>query len=257
MGMRAARAFNPGNVSITGGTITGTNVPYFFAKSAIPFIKASSGSMGNNGALTGLTALPTTYAGAYIWLPANAIQAGSSAGWYWFVGSSTTAGTVYNSTYTSGIPTAGTTTAFATTGPGAFTGDTGAVTGPQYTLTGGVMGPSGLWRAYEKWSATSNANAKTKVTNFGGSALTASISLASSASWQDIQVVQNRGSQSSQVVSANSASVTGVGGTGSALIYRTIDTSANITIARVMTGSGAATDNIILESFADEVGYGA
>jgi hypothetical protein len=33
MGMRAARAFNPANVSITGGSITGTNVPYVVGRS--------------------------------------------------------------------------------------------------------------------------------------------------------------------------------------------------------------------------------
>jgi hypothetical protein len=253
--MRAAGAY--GNANITGGTITGTNAPYFFAKSAIPFIKSSSGTMGNNGALSAITALPTTYTGAYIWLPANAIVAGSAAGWYWFVGSSTTAGTVYNSVYTTGIPTVGTTTAFATTGPGAFTGDTAAVTGPQYTLTGGAIGPNGLFRAYEKWTATNNANAKTKVTNFGGSAITGAISLASSLAWQDIQVVMNRGTAATQVVSVNAATVTGVGAGGaSGLIFRTVNTAADITIARSMTG-GTATDNIVLESFADEVAYGA
>jgi hypothetical protein len=249
-----------GNAAITGGSIVGTNAPYFVAKSAIPFVKLSTGSIGNNGALTAITALPTTYANAYVWVPAGAIAAGvpAAATWYFAQFSSTTAATIFNNTYTTGIPTIPTSpTAFSTTGPGAFTGDTGTVTGPQYTLLGGAMGANGLWRAYEKWSATNNANAKSKNTTFGGSNLTGIISLASTVTWQDIQELQNRGTQATQIVGVNSTGATGIGSFGASVpIYRSIDTSANVTITRQMT-AGTATDNVILESYADEVCFGA
>lgn len=71
---------NAANVSITGGTITGTNVPYVFSRTGIPFIVAPTGTMGNNGAVTMGTALPTTYSGgAWIWYPAGAVAAGTPA----------------------------------------------------------------------------------------------------------------------------------------------------------------------------------
>src|SRR5690349_20306203 len=80
--------------TITNPTVSGipVGIPYVLAQCGIPFIKASSGTMGNNGALSGLTALPTTYAKAFIWLPAGAIAAGvpAAATWYYVQMSSTT-----------------------------------------------------------------------------------------------------------------------------------------------------------------------
>lgn len=150
--LKAVAGFNQAAVAITGGTISGvtvsdaTGVPVKIAQWGVPVILASSGTMGNNGAVSGMTALPTTYSGgAWLYLPANAIQAGSSAGFYWFVGSSTTAGTVYNSTWDgSGIPAIGTTTAFVTTGPGAFTGiATGEFAIATLTIPANTLGASG------------------------------------------------------------------------------------------------------------------
>jgi len=125
-----------------------TNFPYTALSTGIPFVMASSGTMGNNGALSGLTAVAATYPAAYVYLPANAISAGSAAGWYYAVFSSTTAATVYNNTYTSGVPTVpGSPTAFATTGPGAYTQTTGVyIPGPQMLLTGNAMGLNGNLR---------------------------------------------------------------------------------------------------------------
>jgi hypothetical protein len=116
-----------GTASITGGQITGVSgVLVKAAVWGVPVIIAGTGSMGNNGAMTLGTALGRTYSnGAWFYLPTNAIQAGSTAGFYWGVASSSTAVTIYNSTYSgSGAPTVGTTTAFVSTGPGAFTGTT-------------------------------------------------------------------------------------------------------------------------------------
>lgn len=88
---------------------------------AIPFILSASGSMGNNGAVTLGVALDRVYPRCYMYFPANAIFAGSLAGWYWTVMSSTTVGTVYNNTHTSGYPAIPTVAGFTTTGPGAYT----------------------------------------------------------------------------------------------------------------------------------------
>jgi hypothetical protein len=88
---------------------------------SIPFILSASGSMGNNGAVTLGVALDRVYPRCYMYFLANAIFAGSLAGWFWTVMSSTTVGVVYNNTHTSGYPTIPTVAGFTTTGPGAYT----------------------------------------------------------------------------------------------------------------------------------------
>ena len=115
---------------------------YQILQANVPVFVPSSGIMANNGAITLTTALDTTYANCYLYLPANAIEAGSAAGLYFAQMSSTTVGTVYNNTYTSGkhaIPSSP--TAFVTTGPGAYTQTTGSdITLLLTTLSGGAIG---------------------------------------------------------------------------------------------------------------------
>ena len=59
---------------------------------AIPIIIPNSSTVATNGNIT-VTALPTTYAGAWVYLPADAVVDGE-AGFYWTTFSSTTAGSV-------------------------------------------------------------------------------------------------------------------------------------------------------------------
>ena len=76
-----------------------------FSRSSTPMILQSSGTVGANGALSNITALPETYSGgAYLHFPAGRLFAGSTAGLYWTVMTSTTAGTVFNNRYISGEP---------------------------------------------------------------------------------------------------------------------------------------------------------
>lgn len=140
------------------------------AISGIPFIKASSGSMADNGAVSAMTALPKTYSnGAYLYLPANAISAGSSAGWYWFIASSTTAGTVYNcQPPSSGAASICTNTAFATTGPGAFTGATGVVNAVTIPVPANLMGVNGRVEASASWVQNGTAGNKSPSLLWGG-----------------------------------------------------------------------------------------
>ena len=112
-----------GSFFITGGT----GFPVKLMAGAVPMISAPTGTMANNGAVTLGTALNATYANCYLFLPAGSIAAGvpAAAAWLFTQMSSATVGTVFNNTYTTGIPTVpASPTAFATTGPGAFTGDT-------------------------------------------------------------------------------------------------------------------------------------
>lgn len=89
------------NLLDPGGTPA--RIPYILAQCNVPIGIAPTGTMAANGAITLGTALNTTYSGGlWLYLPAGAAYAGSLAGFYWTVMSSTTLGTVYNNTYTPG-----------------------------------------------------------------------------------------------------------------------------------------------------------
>jgi hypothetical protein len=219
--------------------------------SGIPFIKASSGSMGNNGAVTALTALPRIYTGgAYLWLPAGAIATGvpASASWYWFVGSSTTAGTVYNSTYTSGHPQPGVATAFATTGPGAFAGDTGTVTGPSITVPANLMGRNGRVEVAESRMFTNSAGNKVNKIKFGGTDIFTTTETTQISHAVSLAVAQNRGVTNAQSLSSlYSTSDGGVQGkvvVVDGAIATTADTTVTFTYAVAV-----ATDYSIVENY--------
>ena len=141
------------------------NVPSVLGQSHIPFILVSSGSMGDNGALSAVTTLPATYPSAYVYLPTGAITAASTAGWYYTVFSSATAGTVYNNTYTAGTPTIpASPTPFVVTGPvgGTFTQTTASlITAYSLNIPGNTLGTNGAIRAAQSYSYASSANAKT------------------------------------------------------------------------------------------------
>lgn len=143
-------------------------LPQRLGQCGVPLVLCSSGTMGNNGALSGLTALPTTLSAAYVWLPAGAIQAASPAGWYYTVFSGASAGTVYQQTYSSGTPTVpATPTPWVSTGPGAFTQTTGAVTAWNLSVAGGLLGVNGELRLSASWAFASSANTKTFSAAYG------------------------------------------------------------------------------------------
>jgi len=159
-GIGASFAYDAsGNIIGFAGSDGSTIVyPRVLAQSAIPFILAGGTAGGGlnqftagaAGAISTLPTLPTTYSGgAFLYLPAGTYAGQASAGWYWFVGSSTTAGTVYNNRYTSGdprlaVPTSP--TAFGA-GVGLVTQTTAsALTAHQITIPGGSLGPNGRVR---------------------------------------------------------------------------------------------------------------
>lgn len=211
--------------------------------SAIPFVIAPTGTMANNGAITLGTALPTTYANCYLYLPASAIFAGSTAGWYYTQMSSTTAGTVFNNTYTTGIPTIPGGTAFVTTGPGAYTGVITQQTMQSLPVAGNLLGPNGVLVYEVTWTYPNNANTKTLGVGFGstyysfGQTTTNSVALKKS--------IRNRGVTNVQVADTG----TGAAGSGSGAsnpVYGSTDTSAQQFFN--LTGQLAvATDFIVSE----------
>ena len=143
-------------------------LPQTLGQSHIPFVLVSSGTMGNNGALSGLTAVAVAYPNAYVWMPSGAISAGSAAGWYYAVFSSTTAATVYNNTYTSGTPAIpGSPTAFATTGPGGYTQTTGSnIAAYTLVIPGNTIGVNGTLMRWALITQNATAGIKTLTTSY-------------------------------------------------------------------------------------------
>lgn len=227
------------------------SVPYVLAQWCVPVMAASSGSMGNNGAVTAMTALDRTISGAWVFFPASAISAGSAAGFYWFVGSSTTAGTVFNSTWDGlSVPTAGTATAFSTTGPGAFTG----VTTEQVavTITIPALAANSSLEIDSLWNVTNNANAKTPRIRIGaagaGTGGTAMFgpSPASIQAFAAKSVIRNNNSTSAQI-GLTSTGLLGVSTGGSGMTTAAINLAAGTAQMVLSLQKGTATDYLVLE----------
>lgn len=232
---------------VSSGSASGNQT---LMQSGIPFILSSSGSVGNNCAITGLTAMQTTYASAYIWMPASAVASGVAAGWYYYVASSATAGTCYSNTYTSGQPEIpASPTAFSTTGPGAFTQTTGTqIIGPTVSVPAGSMGVNG--ELTFDGDATVPATANTKIVNytFGGAShgVSAFNTNATSAfGW--LLRIRNRGVATAQMVNApNNNGEPGSGTSGPNFIAINTSSAQNLSYNLQLS---VATDYIVLESY--------
>src|SRR5574343_19418 len=148
---------------LTDGTTGWQAQPIILAQGAVPLIIPSSGSIGDNGALSGIAALPTTFTSAFMYFPTHAISGTSTAGWYYVVMSSTTAGTIYNDVYMSGLPAApATPTAFATTGPGAFTQTAATdIDMLQISIPANLLGATGSVRVDAPFGIADTATQKT------------------------------------------------------------------------------------------------
>lgn len=186
------------------------------------------GLMGNNGAISALTGMPMTLSSAYIYLPANAIYAGSAAGFYYFVGSSATAGTVYQETYNGvGKPVAPTSpTPWVTTGPGYFTQSTSVITMlAGFNMPGNLLGNDGELLARIDLAIPNNTNNKTVNARLGASIYwTDTNQSVTYRSWSF--AIKNMGSKTSQIITRNGVSI-GSSSTGGATTIRTIDTSTD------------------------------
>ncbi len=216
-------------------------------QTGIPMILPSSGSIGNNGALTGITALPATYGACYMYFPANAIVTGSVAGMYFVDMSSNTAGTIYNNAYTGGTPTIpASPTAFVTTGPGAYTQTTSAVEVLAYTVPAGAMGANGRLEVRGRMSCPNNANIKGLVASFADTNTLTFINngVTTNLGVEFGNTIQNRGSEAVQV--ANATSFGNLGQAGTAALRGTVDTTLAQTI-RFKLVVAVATDYVLLE----------
>lgn len=224
-----------------------TNQARVLFQSGIPFILASTGSIGNNGALTLGTALVHTYShGCYMYFPADAIALGVAAGWYYTVMSSTTAGLIKNNTYVSGQPTIPSSpTAFATTGPGAYAQTTATdIFGPTYTVSAGSLGVNGGLELDAQFAYTNSAGVKTVRMQLGGTNLIPTTTGTTSAALRANLMTTNEGRADRQVTSFGSPLAV----SGTAPTFTTIDTTIDKDY-RLGMQSGTATDNVIIERF--------
>lgn len=238
-------------LSADAQSIYGGSWFYPLGQANIPLVLPSSGSMGNNGALTITTSLPATYANAYIYMPAGAIAAASTAGWYYGQCSSATACTLFNNTYTSGTPIIpASPTAFATTGPGAYTQVTTEVAAYEVAIPANLLGPNGSIEGHSLYTYPNNSNAKTLRARVGTQGTSGNSIMATgpttSASLGQLFGFVNRGLTNSQVPNFMLGNA-GVGGGSSALTYFSVDTT-QIQWINTTLQLAAATDFIVLEN---------
>lgn len=225
--------------------------------SGIPFIVANTGSFGNNGALTLGTALAATYSGgAYMYFPANAIVAGSLAGWYWTVMSSSTLGVAYFNTYVGGpvaaplllVP-------FVVTGPGAYTGVITAVTGPSIQLpAANIVQAASAVRVSAQYAHNNSAGAKTKTITLGGTVIMTEADTTTQSFVT--QVLGFEKNAAALMSSSASAATGGLGAVNTPLNYNAAanfaSQSAPPTLALTLQ-IAVATDVIVLEGFLAEI----
>lgn len=234
----------------TGGSTIRSGIPTMLGRSAIPFVSLSSGSVSAAGAISAITALPLAYANAYCFFPANALATAIAAGWYYCTFSTTTAGTAFLNTYTSGIPMIPASPTAVIDGKGAFTGDTGEEFGPTIAVPANAMGPNGCMDVVVQYTASpNNANNKTSRVRYSGNAgvVAHTLSLASQMIEQAFVRIQNRGVANIQVLPLGGYSGFGASGGGGTALSN-IDTTAATTIV-ISLQKATATDNHVVENY--------
>jgi len=229
--------FYPENGSVVLGT------------SGVPSGVAPTGSVAGNGALTLGTALNTTYdLGVFLYFPAGAVYAGSAAGSYWCVMSSTTLGTIYGDVLGTGWPSTSvpaSPTAIVAAGPGAYTGSTSEITVATLTVRGGCMGDNGQIQMSIKDARINNANLKTVRTRFAGTNLGFANSATNASAITNVMTVTNAGSASRQF------SVLGIsdslGGTVTAPTYDSVNTAVDFALT-ITEQLAVATDYVVINT---------
>ena len=194
----------------------------------------------------------TVYSDIYFYFPTNAIYAGSSAGWYYSVMSSTTTGTIYNNVYTTGdlsVPVSP--TPFVTTGPGEFVQPTGtSIVGFNFDLLGGVIGPNG---SMDVWiDAATTGGSLIKRTDLYFDSFPIHLHDITSPVYAPHRIIiQNRNSQVRQKVTRSNggSEVTHTSSNGN---YRTVDTSVTGKL-KIAFNSAEVSSSILIEAFKFEV----
>lgn len=222
--------------------------------SGIPFAMFSSWSFASNGALTLSVALPTAFPNAYVYFPANSITASNAAGWYYTTFSTTTAGQVFNNTYTSGTPVIPSSpTAFSASAGAVVAQVTTPVTAMNTNVIGGSLGLNGWIRAEAIFQANNSANTKACSVFYGNGSL-----FTGNASGANIYVEVNHRMGNCGVTNRQMARAATYNSFTGAPNYTSVDSTANQTFSVVMTLATAATgDYVIATGVSALLNYGA
>ncbi|MBR8161982.1 hypothetical protein KDW98_12495 [Burkholderia vietnamiensis] len=129
--------------------------------------------------------------------------------------------------------------------PASVTGTTSPTTLASVNIPAGAMGANGALMITMRWSSTNNANTKTTTVKLG-SASTYAPSFAGSAGAGETMWIENRNSQSSQLWTPSTVSVSGT--TSTAVGTSSIDTSQAQTLSIIGTLANAS-DTLTLESY--------
>lgn len=222
------------------------NVPYPILQCGVPVGIAPSGTMAANGAVTLGTALNTTYSsGIWLYFASGAVYAGSSAGFFWTVMSSTTVGTVYDNTYVPGstsfdIPASP--TAISAAGPGAFTGVTTEITALSVTVPGGALGNHGQLHYSCFVGGPNNANNKADVIRFDGTQAGGIGTFINNLGRIERVEIRNMGQPDKQ----HSTNWVTAGSGGTSGIFLSVDTASDAAFTQTLQLS-VATDYLILQ----------
>lgn len=226
-------------------------VPIILAQSAIPMILPSSGTMGANGALTGLTALPYTAfpQPCFMYFPAGKVFSGSPAGMYYASITAATTATVYNNRYSSGRPQnaiPGTPTPVVDAGPGAYTQSTSEIALLSLTVPGGIMGESGSLLHKALWSFNgTGATVKYIRNNLAGTQIKNCTAAANVVSLISGLVMSNRVNEASQIGTPKFA-INEESSASNVTLLSAIDTAVDCLLS-IAVLSQTATDWVILE----------
>ena len=220
------------------------------AQSAVPVGKAPSGSVAANGALTLGTATTEVFSGGIWWLlPAGAAYAGSAQGVYWCVMSSTTVGTIYDTTYdvTTELPyIPASPTPIVAAGPGAYTGLTGNRIVLGTKVPGNAMGIEGLVRAGFKIASNNTAGTKDNTLMINGSTASWSTTLSGANVYNSTQVsLQNIGVVNQQIISRSNATEY-FGAMSGIVVRKTYDTTTDMLVQFAL--NAIATDWALIEA---------
>lgn len=214
--------------------------------STFPVGIAPTGSVAANGALTLGTALNAVYSGGiFLYLPAGAAYAGSAAGLYYCVMSSTTVGVVYNN-IAAGVPERpATLTSIVAAGPGAYTAPTAVnitlITAPE--IAAGRFGVEGGLKAEVIGSNNNSVGGKTTRFILNGTSLGGAAATVSTNNSQNV-TFQNVGDDNRNIVFFQNFGVSAIGQARSAT---TIDTGVAMTLI-VAAQLATATDWVVVDT---------
>lgn len=220
------------------------NPDRLIAQWGIPLILPSSGTLSAAGALSGITALANIYANCFMFFPANAVATVSAAGMYFVQMSSTTAGTVFQNTFTSGAPSVPATAALI---PCTTASNYTSATATNQTLVtiavpANALGPNGKFKVTGLLSNNNSANSKTMQINFGALSVSTASNTTNLGSPFSHEIF-NRGVTNAQV----SSSSTGMGPTAAAPTVAANDTTAAVSFTVQLQLVTAATDTCQLD----------